>query len=569
MKKRLFTLAYLISFFPADDIKAQLFSETIYPQGYFQWPVGAKVALAANFGELRPNHFHMGLDCKTDQKENVPVYAAAEGYIAKVKIEPFGFGRAIYINHPNGLTTLYAHLNRFYPELEKYITEQQYLREKWNVMIDLPPQRFPVSKGQFISASGNTGGSQGPHLHFEIRDTKSDKVLNPMLFGFDIEDDVAPEILRLAVYDRTRSTYEQPPQLLSLKKVNGVYRPVSGDVIALSNRVSFAITAYDRYTGSGNQNGIYQAELYHNGTSIAGFRMDSISYDETRYLNAHIDYKTRANGGPYLQHLSVLPGYRDGIYRTAVGQDGVISLSDENPHQISILVTDANGNVSTLQFQLKRNAAMDSKRKDTGQLLVPSQLNVFEAKTVRFYLPEGSIYDSFHFQFSETAPLQGKAVYQLHRADVPLQQYIKIQIRDFFSTEDTGRMMMKRTWKSKTDFKKAEFNQYWYCAAFREFGQFQLVADSLPPVVTALGGFRNGIKWVGAKKIAFMVTDNTEEIKEFTARLDGKWLCFSNDKGKVFQYQPDEHLTAGEHELFIQVTDLSGNRTEKTYQFTR
>ena len=156
---------------------AQVFPAKNYPKGYFQWPVIAKHALVANFGELRPNHYHMGLDCRTDQIENVPVVAAADGYIAKVKIEPYGFGRCIYINHPNGFTTLYAHLNNFYPELEKYITEQQYKLESWKVFLDIPANLFPVKKGQFIAYSGNTGGSQGPHTHFEIRDTKTDKVL--------------------------------------------------------------------------------------------------------------------------------------------------------------------------------------------------------------------------------------------------------------------------------------------------------------------------------------------------------------------------------------------------------
>ena len=169
---------------------AQIFIAKNYPQGYFQWPLVAKIGLAANFGELRPNHYHMGLDCKTDQKENVTVVAAADGYIAKVKIEPYGFGRCIYINHPNGLTTVYAHLNDFNTALEKYIAAQQYQLKSWKVFIDIPASLFPVKKGQFIAYSGNTGGSQGPHTHFEIRDTKTDKVLNPLLFGFAISDNI-------------------------------------------------------------------------------------------------------------------------------------------------------------------------------------------------------------------------------------------------------------------------------------------------------------------------------------------------------------------------------------------
>src|SRR6476619_7844837 len=214
----------LVSFcFLSVTCAAQFFSAKNYPQNYFGWPVEAKIALAANFGELRPNHYHMGLDCRTDQVRNRPIKAAADGYIAHIRIDASGFGRAIYINHPNGLTTLYGHLNDFYPALEKYVKEQQYKLESWEVFLDIPPGLFPVTKRQFIAYSGNTGGSQGPHMHFEIRDTKTDKVLNPLLFDLPIKDDVPPTILRLAIYDRCLSTYNQNPQLLSLKKVNGIY----------------------------------------------------------------------------------------------------------------------------------------------------------------------------------------------------------------------------------------------------------------------------------------------------------------------------------------------------------
>ncbi len=262
-------------------------SAQIFQPDYFRNPLNIKMELVANFGELRNNHWHMGLDIRTQQRENLPVHAAAAGYISKIKIEPGGFGRAIYINHPNGLTTLYAHLNNFTPAIDKWVKEQQYKLESWAVELIVPPQLFPLSKGQFFAYSGNTGGSAGPHVHFEIRDTKTDKCLNPLLFRFPLSDNVPPTISRLAMYDRSRSVYSQSPQILPIKKTGSMYGMVKSDLVKVgSNRISFAIGATDRLSGSSNPNGVYSAQVKMDGNPVSGFILNNIGYDETRYMNA-------------------------------------------------------------------------------------------------------------------------------------------------------------------------------------------------------------------------------------------------------------------------------------------
>lgn len=564
-------VAFSILFFVFITVDAQIFPPKNYTQGYFTWPVVATKALAANFGELRPNHYHMGLDCKTDKKQNMPVLAAAGGYIAKVKIEPYGFGRAIYINHPNGLTTLYAHLNDFTPELEKYIKEQQYKLKSWKVFLDIPSNLFPVTKGMFIAYSGNTGGSQGPHVHFEIRDTKTDKVLNPSLFGFPIADNVPPNILRLALYDRCISTYEQSPKLYSIKKVNGTYVTSPALIISNTDKVSFAISAFDSYSGSTNRNGIYEAVLYNDETPVVGFEMDSVSYDETRYLNAHIDYKLRSSGGPFLEHLSKLPGYTNGIYKTVNG-DGVISLEDDSIHNIKIVVKDANGNSSVLNFQVKRGPGVAEKTKPAPAAFFkpkefhPGFINVFENTNISFYLPENALYDSIRFRYNEIIPGQGYPIYQLHNVTVPVHTYFPIKIKA--TSALPGKMVMHRFANGKDDYAKAEFENGWYKASFREFGNFQLMVDTIAPKISAIG-FKEGMNAAKLNRLSFVIIDNTEEIKKFTATLDGNWLRFSNDKGRTFIYTFDELCTAGEHELKITAEDQVGNVTEKIYHFTR
>ncbi|MES2430450.1 MAG: M23 family metallopeptidase [Bacteroidota bacterium] len=558
------------------SINAQSLPEKDYEKGYFTWPVRARIALAANFGELRPNHYHMGLDCKTDQKENVPVLAAAEGYIAKVKIEPSGFGQALYINHPNGLTTLYAHLNSFYPELQRYIKQQQYKLKSWEIFIDVPPNMFNVEKGQQVALSGNTGGSQGPHLHFEVRDTKTDKVLNPLLMGFPIADNIAPDILRLAVYDRRISTYEQSPKMITLKKVNGVYTTSPSTISLTTDKVSFAITAFDRYTGSTNQNGIYEAILYDNENAMAGFQLDSISYDETRYLNAHVDYKLRGTGGPFVQHLSRLPGYTQGIY-TDMASDGVIDISDGQTHNIKIEVRDPNGNRSLVKFDVKNiferqplpqinPAYYDPKE------FHPNYINVFENEKIRFYLPENALYDSIRFRYNEIPQAEGSSIFVLHNGNVPVQSRFPTQIKNT-TTSSPDKLVMHRWWGSRDDYAKAvpvssKGEDGWYESRFRAFGNYQLIEDHTPPTVTPVG-FRDGMNMSNLYSIRFVITDNTEELENFSAEIDGQWVCFSNDKGRTFIYKFDEHCPPGEHELKISVEDCVGNRTQKIYHFTR
>lgn len=564
MKTNGFFLILALCFVQQVFAQSSLFEHRDYPQGYFQWPVRASIELAANFGELRPNHYHMGLDCKTNRRENLPVLAAADGYVAKVKIEPYGFGRAIYINHPNGTTTLYAHLNEFYPELEHYITEQQYRLEQWKVFLDIPEGLLKVKKGDFIANSGNTGGSQGPHLHFEIRDTKTDKVLNPMLFGFPINDRVAPDILRLAVYDRNKSTYEQSPRIIGLKKAGGAYTTTVPEVLVSTDKVSFAITSYDRYTGSTNQNGIYRAELLEEGRAVCGFEMDSISYDETRYLNAHIDHAFRFRGGSYLEHLSRLPGNPSGIYR---GGDGVIQLKPGESKQMQVRVYDANGNESTLNFIVRRSGNPEQVV-EPARLFLPNVFNVFDEAEARFYLPGNALYDRFGFVYNQSPSVFGGRRHQLHDPSVPVHVYFPVSLKGQYPLTDTGKIIMKRSFGSKDDYKKATYENGWYRAMFREFGYYELIRDTEAPVVVPVG-FRDGMKASALKKIIFRVTDNTEEIRLFRAELDGKWLRFSNDKGRSFVYEFDERCGPGNHELRLVVEDLAGNRTEKRFQFTR
>lgn len=571
-KPFLFFLFYIVSI----PTQSQIIPENVYPVDYFRYPVEAKIGIAANFGELRRNHYHMGLDCRTDQAVNKRVLAAADGYIARIKVEPYGFGQAVYINHPNGLTTLYAHLNSFLPAVEAYVEEQQYKLESWRVDLEIPKDLFPVKKGQYIARSGNTGGSQGPHCHFEIRDTKTEKVLNPLLFGFPIPDNVPPAIVRLAMYDRCVSTYSQAPKLFALKKTNSGYATALPIITFNTDKISFGISANDKVSGSPNPNGIYGAVLYLDEVPVSAFVLDSISYDETRYLNAHIDYRTREKGGPYIQHLSRLPGYPPSVYRDING-DGVLEIMDDSLHQVRITVYDPKGNTSDLEFKIRKGLIQEKgKVSDTTAWVLhnefrPHFANYFENEQIQLLLSPDDLYDSVEFTHSRQPSSITDSYsdqFTVLSGLIPSHGYFTIRIKPGKDVPDSlaDKIIMKRTWGTSTDIVKAVSDGGWYSARFREFGNFQLFADDEPPEI---GGFRDGANLSASSAIVFTPKDNNDEMKNFSAMLDGNWLRFTNDKTRSFIYRFDEMCPKGKHELIISISDEAGNLAEKIFHFTR
>ena len=586
----LFTASCLLySFFSF----AQLFPVVSYPRDDFRDPLNIPISLAANFGELRPNHYHMGLDIRTLQRENLPVFAAADGWVARVVIEPGGFGQAIYIRHPDGYTTLYAHLNQFFPALAAYVQAQQYRLESWQVALDIPAGLFPVKKGEFIALSGNRGGSQGPHLHFEIRRTVDDTNLNPLLFALGVPDKTAPTLQRLAVYDRTMSTYEQSPLILPIRRTKGArvgYALTPSLLILSAPKVSFAISAFDTQTGSANPNGIYQAILYEDEHPVTGFQMNNISYTDTRNINAHIDYKTRATGGPWLQHLSQLPGYAaPSIYRSAgseggtaaKGTDGVIDCSDGAIHRIHIEVSDVNGNTADLNYQVQYQSARAAGNRTTispGKTFYPGMLDGMETEDCAFYIGEKSLYDSVHIDCrisgypgaGHSLPGAVSAMHTIGASFIPLQEPLLVRLRPNTGWTDTAsaKVVMVCTDKEKKEVQRPEWQGGWASARFRSFGNFQLVQDEEAPVIAAVGALEGAVL-TRAARIAFTVKDNLGAIRNVRAELDGKWLCFTNDKGLAYIYTFDEHCPPGRHVLKVQAEDLAGNKTSQSYSFTR
>ena len=476
--------AFFVLLLSSLSSKSQSNHNNKYPQGYFANPLNIPMSLSANFGELRPNHWHMGLDIRTDQKENQPVFASADGYVAHIGIRPQSFGKFIIINHPNGYSTLYAHLNEFYPALEKYVREKQTEKESWAIELDFTEKDFKIKKGNEIAKSGNTGGSQGPHLHFEIRETKSDRSLNPLLFGMPLQDDVAPTLLKLAMYDRSISTYDQTPKIFSLKKTDSGYIIPKMPVLKTGFKtLSFAIQAVDKFTGSQNSNGIYTARIFKDEEPIAEFILDEIDYSETEYVNAQIDYRYYKAGKGYFQHISPLPGREERVYHL-YNEDGLIHLDDTLQHTITIQIGDANDNFSSTSFLIQfTNSISTNKIASGSNNFIPGNVNIIEKKDFEAFLSEKCIYDTIQIVYnniSSTLPNAVSALHQLNDNSYPVHEEMTIRVKPTIE--------IKKEWRDKVVIQRNAGNAIlkpvwqgeWLSANTGAFGSFIALVDLTP-----------------------------------------------------------------------------------------
>jgi hypothetical protein len=544
-----------------------------YPQHYFRDPLNIPIQLAANFGELRTDHFHMGLDIRTESRENLPVFAAADGYVSRIKIEKNGYGQAIYITHPNGYTTLYGHLNSFYPQLAQYVKNKQYADKKWEQDMEIPANMFQVTKGQFIANSGNTGGSQGPHLHFEIRDTKTGNNLNPLLFGMDVPDHIAPIIYNLYWYDRRYSIYSVQPQLISITKKNNAYSTKATVVKIGSPVISLGLRMEDMNNASTFKFGVYHTALYIDEVLQFEFKLNNFSYDSSRYVNASMDYTRWVKNKQGIQYLSLLPGNQLNIF-TKLKSDGKIVLSDGAVHAIKIIVSDENGNAGTINFSLQYDAALQKDYSIPGNAVVCDvhEPNNIKTANANIHFSENAFYDALPIIVSETNAVTPKQVSPtIHISDytVPVHDDYNVMIKANTGLNDAlkGKVVMQLQSGNSSAVKKGLWQGDWMISSFDELGNARLLIDTIAPVIIPVG-WKNGSNLGNQRTMVIKCADDLGAVASFTATLDGNWLMFAK-KNDNFIYTFDEHCIAGNHTLVIIATDVAGNSVTRSYTFTK
>lgn len=576
--KKLYTLLLLIPFCGNAQTKADG-----YPKDYFRNPLDIPIFLAGNFGECRPGHFHSGIDIKTKGEEGQPVHAAADGYISRIKMEKGGFGHGLYITHPNGYTTLYAHLSTFSQSIQQYVKEQQYAQQRWDVDLQLSPTQFPVKKGQQVALSGNTGASTAPHLHFEIRNTKTEHPLNPEQFGLPITDGIAPVVKEIALY-ANGDVYSASPVFMSLKKAGAVYKPlksattasqiINKDTISIPSTMlmGVAINADDFMEGSDNSLTFYTVKLYMDDNIQAQITLDDIGYDETRYINAYADYKTKELRKKWLQCLFQLPGNQlNGIFSQLNSTKGRLDISDNKAHKVDIVLADDKGNETRINFYVRStDEAISRKDSTAGTPFYANKVNTYKDNNISFSLDERQLYDDISFVMTKKAGTNTYSdKYVLHYPYVPLHHYFDLMLKPNkpvpFALRSKIVVMYTDGKQEEGRAAKSEDNG-WYKAAVRDFGTYWLGVDTIPPVIKCTQN--NGANLSKASQLLFAVKDATTSVKTFSGYIDDSWVCVEQH-GSSFFYKFDEHCSAGKHTFTLKTGDENGNSSTYKLNFTR
>jgi Peptidase family M23 len=549
-----------------------------YPTDYFSNPLKETIMVTGTFGELRSNHFHSGLDMRSKNGAvGQPVYAAAEGYVDQIKVQSYGYGHVLYLKHPNGYSTVYAHLDRFAPELAEYVKQVQYERERFEVTIDLPQNKFKVAKGQEIGKLGNTGGSTGPHLHFEIR--YNGRPINPLLFGLPVPDTKAPDIRDMKIYTLAEDRSVYYSQALSIEKRGNNQYGLKGGASAYrigAWRVGLGIKVYDQSNALKNDNGIFKLEVLVNGQLVHRWTADNFAFDETRYLNALCDYAANKRYGAWFHRLFVLPGDKLSMYDTTPTL-GAIPLSVSEPSDVVVNVSDAAGNVSSVKFTLYRDENMQvPPARMANQTMEWQRTNNFEAEGCKLNVPAGALYEDLPFEFVTTPDNSDgfySPVYHLHQPSVPVHRYMDVSLDASGVPEQLrDKAVIARCDSRKPDNCGGVFKNGRLSTAIRSFGDYCIMVDNQAPVITPIV-FDDDMRRKSA--MAFRVTDNfnvTDRGDELNWRgtVDGQWVLFEYDpKRNRLTHTFDGRIGPGQHQLRLVVKDDRGNTTVFEQTFLR
>jgi hypothetical protein len=535
---------------------------------YFGVPVKIPVFLSGNFAELRPNHFHAGIDFKTQGRTGLPIYSSADGFIARISISPTGYGNALYVNHPNGTTTVYGHLSSFAPQIEEYIRQIQYEKETFAIDQTVPDGILPVKKGEQIAKSGNAGSSAGPHLHFEIRRTKEQLMLNPLLFNMPVKDKTKPLIQALMIYpvsDDASVSGKQTPQRFETILAGNAYQLKTKQTIPVSGKIGFGIQTIDLLDGSANKCGIYSIKLSVDDQLIYAFTMDEYKLEESRYINSHIDYERAVRYGQRLYRTWLEPGNKLSIYDT-VEKRGIFKAVDGQLHQVKYEITDVHGNATSLSFNIQASETPATEKKPTGETFKYNRNNHIRNEELEFSVPEGALYNDVDFIYVKktTLPKFLSPTYQLHNPYIALHSACPLKIKaDHIPEHLQNKVMLAQIdpVSGRIFSATGKYVDGWVEGNIRVLGNYALAVDTVEPKIVPLS-IAEKKTLTDTNALKFKVTDNLSGIETYRGTIDGQWVLFEYDlKNNLISYSFDKTRFSfnKKHTLIFEVTDYKGN----------
>lgn len=532
-------------------------------------PMDIPVLLSGNFGELRSNHFHSGIDFKTQGVEGKPIHSVQDGYVSRISVSPWGYGNGLYITHPDGTTTVYGHLQKFSQKITAYLKEKQYEQESFNVNLSLTPDELPVKEGELVALSGNTGSSGGPHLHFEVRDTETEEPMDPIEYYKDlIKDTQAPKIQGIMVYSMPgKGVVNGSRRKLELKPVtakNGK-QTLTGKIEAWGE-IGLAVKGYDYMDNTSNIYGIKDITLTTDSQVIFHSNLDRFAFDESRYLNSFTDFEEWKEHRSFYIKSFVDPGNRLRFIESL--NRGILTIDEPRTYHLTYQLADAFGNTTQLSIQIEgKEQPIPEVDTENTELFHWWSDNRFGAKGIRLTIPKGNLYDDLYFRYSvkEDSAALG-ATHILHNKPVAFHKSAKLSLRLQTDTlENKQQYGIVRLQNGRRSWTGGVYRNGWVDADIKEMGSYTLGQDLVPPTITPL----NPATWVSKQSIALRLSDNLSGVQTYRGEIDGQYVLFEMNSKSVITYHFDkERLARGKHTLKLVVTDACGNQSSYTYPFT-
>jgi len=521
-------------------------------------PIDLPLNLSGTFGEFRSSHFHYGLDVTTNKKPGYNVYSIDSGSIVRIKVSTSGYGKVLYISHPNGLTSIYAHLKEFSPKIQEYIKAQQYLNKSFSVQKFFNNGEMKVNKGDLIGYTGNTGGSSGPHLHFEIRNTKSQNPINPLSFNYKYDDSNRPIIKSLYVFNEDDSFKKNNSKKYEIKKINdSLY---IADKIIYSNKIGIGIEVYDRQSKNNyNRNGVYEVKMFLDSILDFSYKMDKINIDESVFRKIFYDYSLLKTKKKRIQKVYYPPNSKLNFLNHNLST-GIFKSSDKDEKDVLIEVSDWNNNKSYLNFKIEGNTSDFLEKSIDGIEIATSQKYLIKKNNSEIEFKKNSFFNNvtLNIKYQNDTLKIDEDLY-------PLRKLYNIKI--FKQVEDS--IIKRQSFiglinnNGKLSYLKTSNKDNFFSVNSSNLGSFTLSRDSINPEIKALN-FSLNKDISNQKTIRLRIYDKTSGIKSYNVLINNKWALFEYEpKSNLIFHNIDEGIIEnGENKITIKVIDGVGNKTE-------